>query len=180
MSTPENEPSDERLVQDSLAGNDESFAMLVRRHRGRVFRLAARFARDDHELDDIAQEVFIKVFRHLGTFRADAPIEHWLARIATRTCYDHLRRRRHADVPFEDIEVSVKDDLAPARAKDILDAALVQLSADERLVITLLELEEKSVREIAELTGWSEGNVKVRVFRARQKLKAVLEKNHER
>lgn len=180
MSAPENEPGDERLVQDSLAGNDEAFATLVRRHRGRVFRIADRFARNDHELDDIAQEVFIKLFRNLGDYRADAPLEHWLSRIAIRACYDHLRRRRHEAIPLANIEIPVVDTLAPTRAREILDTALEYLGAGERLVITLLELEERSVREVAELTGWSESNVKVRAFRARQKLKAVLEKHHER
>ena len=67
-----------------------------------------------------------------------------------------------------------------ARARELLDYALQRLSADERLIITLAEIEERSMREISDLTGWSESNVKVRAFRARQNLKRILENSHER
>ena len=176
------EPPDERLIQSTLAGDDEAFAELVRRYKRKIFAMAARFARNDHELDDIAQEVFVKAYQNLAKFRGDAPFEHWISRIGARACYDFLRKERRSreNVPLEDFDVPVEDNVAPARAKEVLDVALAQLPAEHRLVITLLELEEKSVREIAELTGWSEANVKVRAFRARQALKTLLEKNHER
>lgn len=176
------EPPDERLIESTLAGDDEAFAELVRRYKRKIFAMAARFARNDHELDDIAQEVFVKAYQDLAKFRGDAPFEHWISRIGARACYDFLRKERRSreNVPLEDFDVPVEDNIAPARAKEVLDLALAQLPAEQRLVITLLELEEKSVREIAGLTGWSEANVKVRAFRARQALKTMLEKNHER
>ena len=139
--------------------------------------MAARFARNDHELDDICQEVFVRAFRNLGKFRGDAPFAHWLARITVSACYDFLRkeRRTRENVTLDGVDVAIEDNLAPARAREILDLALAGLSADERMVITLLELEEKNVREISSLTGWSESNVKVRAFRARQALKKSVE-----
>ncbi|MEI6085434.1 MAG: RNA polymerase sigma factor, partial [Verrucomicrobiota bacterium] len=148
----------------------------------RVFGIAARFARHDQELDDVCQEIFIKTYHHLGKYRAEAPFEHWLSRIVVRACYDLLRKTRHerAQVTLDGIDVHVEDNVGPARAKEILDWALAKLAPEERVVITLLEIEEKTVREIAGLTGWSESNVKVRAFRARQKLKEILETNHER
>lgn len=173
------EPTDERLIESTLAGDDEAFAALVGRYRSRIFGIAARFAGNDHELDDVCQEIFIKAFRNLGKYRAEAPFEHWLSRIAVRSCYDLLRKRR-ALVPLDTVELPVEDNVAPARAKEILDWALAQLNAEERLVITLLEIEEKPVKEIAALTGWSESNVKVRAFRARQRLKDILERHDER
>ncbi|HEX9006930.1 MAG TPA: sigma-70 family RNA polymerase sigma factor, partial [Bacteroidota bacterium] len=103
MSVIKNEPSDESLIRDVCAGNKQAFVELVRRHKRRVIALAARFARDADDLDDISQEVFIKVYENLGKFRADAPFEHWLSRIAVRTCYDALRSRRKekGNVPLE-------------------------------------------------------------------------------
>lgn len=172
------EPSDACLIQSTLAGDDAAFATLVGRYRRRIFGIAGRFTRNDHELDDVCQEIFIKVYRHLGAYRADAPFEHWLARIAVRACYDLLRRRQPE--PLVDIDIACDDNVAPAHAKEILDWALAQLPAEDRLVITLLELEEKPVRAIAGLTGWSEANVKVRAFRARHRLKTILEKTDER
>ena len=182
MSVPLGEPTDERLIQSTLAGDDEAFAELVRRHKRKVFGIASRFARNDHELDDICQEIFVKAYQKLPSFRGEAPFEHWVSRIAVHSCYDFLRktRRDREYVPLDGIEIGVRDNVSARDANEILQWAMARLSADERLVITLLELEEKSVRDTAELTGWSESNVKVRTFRARQALKKILETSHER
>ena len=178
--------ADAALVAATLAGDDEAFAELVRRHKQRVFATASRFARDAHQLDDLCQEVFLRAFRHLGKFRGEAPFEHWLARITVTACYDFLRReRRHrGHLSLEEMEADPRDTtveaaLAAGRARELVQWAMAQLSADERLILTLLELEERSVREIAMLTGWSESNVKVRAFRARQALKKILHLHHE-
>jgi len=177
---------DESLVTATLAGDDDAFTELVRRHRHRVFTTAGRFARDAHQLDDICQDVFIRAFKHLGKFRNDAPFEHWLARITISACYDFLRRERRIreQVPLDAIEFEMKDDtvetaIVAGRARELLDFAMRRLTPDERLVLTLCELEERSVREVALLTGWSESNVKVRAFRARQNLKKVLVTSYE-
>lgn len=181
------DPADDRLIKDVLAGDDKAFVQLVHRYKRKVFALAARFSRDADELDDICQDIFIKVYENLGKFRNDAPFEHWLARISTRTCYDALRKRKKENllVPWESIHYEIANCAngqteAFEQARDLLERGLAGLQPAERLVITLLELEEKSVREIAGMTGWSEANVKVRAFRARQKLKRILEKEHER
>jgi RNA polymerase sigma-70 factor (ECF subfamily) len=180
------EPSDERLISDILEGDEGAFAHLVSRYKRRVFSLAGRFARDDDELEDICQEVFIKAYENLKSFRHDAPFEHWITRIAVRCCYDVLRARRREKGFFQlDEQVfQIMDKAEQARsearqARDLLRWAMGHLKADERLVITMLELEEQSVREISELTGWSESNVKVRAHRARQALKRILEANNE-
>lgn len=182
VSNEEHEPSDESLVIAALAGDDEAFSRLVARHKRRVFRLAGRFARDSDDLEDICQEVFIKVYENLKSFRRDAPFEHWLSRIAVRCCYDALRSRKHekSHTPLDDVSFSLPDHAADARnstypMRDLLNRALAQLKPEERLVITLMELEEHSVREIAASTGWSETNVKVRAHRAREALKKIVE-----
>ena len=177
---------DESLVASTLRGDDGAFAEIVRRYKRRVFASAARFARDDHQLDDISQEVFLRAFRNLAKFRGDAPFEHWLARIIVSACYDFLRKERRVreQVALDAIEFEVRDltidkAVAAGRARDLLAFAMRRLTAEEQLIITLCEIEERSVREVAELTGWSEGNVKVRAFRARQTLKKILETSHE-
>ena len=185
MSSPDLEPTDESLVIAALAGDDGAFTRLVTRHKRRVFRLAGRIARDSDELDDICQEVFIKIYENLKSFRRDAPFEHWLSRIAVRSCYDALRSRRHEKnhIPLGDVAFELHDRAADARnstiqMRDLLNKALARLKADERLVITLMELEEYSVREIAVSTGWSEANVKVRAHRAREALKMIVEESN--
>jgi len=180
-------PPDEALVAASLGGDDDAFAELVTRHKLRVFATAARFARDDHQLDDICQEVFVRVFRNLGKFRGDAPFEHWLARITVSACYDFLRKERRVReqvaldaVEYELQDVGIDAVIAAGRARELLAFAMRRLTPDEQLIITLCEIEERSVRDVAELTGWSESNVKVRAFRARQSLRKILETSHER
>ena len=186
---PEPAPADDdpALVTATLGGDDEAFAELIRRHKRRVFASCSRFARDAHQLDDLCQEVFLRVFRHLAKFRGDAPFEHWLARITVSACYDFLRKeRRHREtvalesVVFELPDRGLDDALAAQRAKEVLAWAMPQLSAEEQLILTLCEIEERSVREVAVLTGWSESNVKVRAFRARNSLRKILQTSHER
>jgi RNA polymerase sigma-70 factor (ECF subfamily) len=178
--------SDEALVASSLRGDDTAFAQIVARHKSRIFAMAARYARGAHELDDIAQEVFLRAHRHLHKFRAEAPFAHWLARVATSTCLDFLRReRRQRDsIPLDSLQNEPRDD-GPARvteaahARETLLHAMRQLAPKEQLVLTLCELEERSIREVASLTGWSEANVKVRAFRARQNHKKILQLTDE-
>ncbi len=186
-SVAECEISDEHLIGAIRAGDDSAFTQLVGRYKRRVFGLAARFARDNDELEDICQNVFIKVYENLSSFRHDAPFGHWLTKVAVRTCHDALRARQREkhNVRLDERIPEIRDNAEKARedarqARDLLMFALSRLSPDERLVITLLELEEFTVREIAAATKWSEANVKVRAHRARQALKRILEEIDEK
>ena len=184
MNAPIEGPTDERLIEVAISGDDEAFTELVRRHKRKVFRIVARFVRNDLELDDICQEIFIKVYQNLNRYRGDAPFDHWLSKIAINTCYDDLRKQRREgrNVPLEDVIFSIRDaaseEIPGNEAWDILKHAFAKLRPEEQLVITLLNLEEKSVHEVAALTGWSESKVKVRAFRARKELKRILEDNN--
>ena len=176
-------PPDEQLVEAALAGDHGAFAELTSRHKSRVFGVAARFAQNGAELEDICQDVFIQAYFKLRQYRRDSPFEHWLLRITTHKCYDYLRKRQRigAHVSTDSMlesgyEPAAPEPAAPHPHLERLYAALAQLSPKERLVITLLELEERSVMEIAELTGWSPANVKVRAFRARASLRKLMEK----
>ena len=167
----------------TLAGDDQAFAELTQRHKGRVFGVAARFASNAAELEDICQEVFVQAYFKLRQFRRDSPFEHWILRITTYKCYDYLRKRRRdrigisVDAMLESgYEPSAPEHPAPHPDLERLHAALAQLSPKERLVLTLLELEERSLQEIASFTGWSVANVKVRAFRARTALRKLMEK----
>jgi RNA polymerase sigma-70 factor, ECF subfamily len=182
MVSQKSSPTDEHLVQATLEGDDDAFAELARRHKGRVFGVAARFAGNAAELEDICQEVFVQAYFKLRQYRRDSPFEHWLVRITTHKCYDYLRKRRRGGVTVSvdallDSGYEPAATLPPVAHPDLerLHAALAQLSPKERLVITLLELEDRSVQEIVELTGWSTANVKVRAFRARTALRKLME-----
>jgi len=183
------EPTEAELIAAVLKGDAASFEPLVQKYSPRVFATARRYARRESEVDDIAQEVWLKAFEKLGSFRGEAPFEHWLMRMTVRTCYDILRgHQRNREATFTDLSEPENDWLerfaaAPESAGDNEDAAklligrvMEKLSPQARLVITLLEIEDRSVKEIAELTGWSVPLVKVRAFRARAEMKKILAK----
>ncbi len=170
-------------IAATLAGDERAFAQLVRQFKDRILRLVARFARNTHDLDEIAQDVFVDAHRSLGKFRGDAPFEHWLCRIATRRCQDYLRRiyRRRWWSSLDEMQEGGFEppaDGAPAvdPRVELLRLALHRLHPHHQTILNLLELQECSVREAAQLTGWSEANVKVRAHRARHALRAEMEK----
>jgi len=181
------ERSEAELIAAVLAGDRASFEPLVKKYSPRVFATARRYARRESEIEDIAQEVWLKAFHKLKSFRGEAPFEHWLMRMAVRTCYDFLRRhQRNRESSFSEISEPEEDWLDrfvadPGSGLEHADAAkllvervLEKLSAEARLVIQLLEIEDRSVKEIAEITGWSVPLVKVRAFRARGEMKKIL------
>ena len=180
---------DAELIAAVLGGDVESFEPLVRKYSPRIFATARRYARRESEVEDIVQEVWTKAFQKLSSFRGDAPFEHWLMRLSVRTCFDFLRQhQRNREASFSDLTEPENDWLeaffaAPERSDEHADAAKAliervfsQLSPAGRLIITLLEIEEKSVKEIAQLTGWSVPLVKVRAFRARAEMRKILAK----
>ncbi|MBM3870130.1 MAG: sigma-70 family RNA polymerase sigma factor [Verrucomicrobia bacterium] len=182
------EPSDTELIAAVRKGEMEKFETLITRYQPRVFATARRYARREDEVQDIVQEVFIKAFQKLDSFRAEAPFEHWLMRMAVRTCYDflrsHQRNRETTLTDLSDLEVDWLERFAAGpednskntdAARTLVERVMAQLSPEARLVITLLEIEDRSVKEIARLTGWSVPLVKVRAFRARAQMKKILE-----
>ena len=181
------ERSEAELIAAVLAGDAASFEPLVQKYSPRVFATARRYARRDSEVEDIAQEVWLKAFEKLKSFRGEAPFEHWLMRLTVRTCYDFLRaHQRNRESAFSEISDAEDDWLerfaaAPEGGGDHAEAAkllvekvLEKLSPEARMVITLLEIEDRTVKEIAELTGWSATLVKVRAFRARNEMRKIL------
>jgi RNA polymerase sigma-70 factor (ECF subfamily) len=181
------ERSEAELIAAVLRGDRASFEPLVAKYSPRVFATARRYARRESEIEDIVQEVWLKAFDKLGSFRGEAPFEHWLMRMTVRTCYDFLRgHQRNREMAFSEISEPEEDWLDrfvadPSSAAEEADAArtlvnrvLEKLSPEARLVIQLLEIEDRSVKEIAELTGWSVPLVKVRAFRARAEMRKIL------
>lgn len=139
--------------------------------------------------EDLAQEIFVKALAKLDQYeeRSGVPLEHWISRLAVRTCLDALRaERRRPEVRMADLSCEetlwldfVTRDESPApgagpeSARELLEKLLSQLPTADRLVVSLLDLEGKSVKDVAAWTGWSIPGVKVRAFRARGKLRKV-------
>jgi RNA polymerase sigma-70 factor, ECF subfamily len=181
------EPTDAEIIRAVLRGETARFEALVQRYLPRLFSTARRYARRESEVEDIVQEVWLKAFQKLRTYRGDAPFEHWLMRLAVRTCYDFLRgHHRNRETTFTELTEDESDwlerfgvspettDEDSSAAKALVERLLGMLSPRARLVITLLEIQEKSVKEISMLTGWSVPLVKVRAFRARAEMRKCL------
>jgi RNA polymerase sigma-70 factor, ECF subfamily len=155
-----------------------------------VFSVASRFFRERSQVEDAAQEVFLKAFTQLGSFEGRGSMEGWLTRIATNTCLNILRgsKRRPEltvsdlsddesgwlDQQFTDESVgSVENSIVAA---DLADRLLGPLSPEDQQALLMIDGENASVKEVAEATGWSESKVKVRAFRARRKVRETMEK----
>lgn len=166
--------SEEQLVKAARTGDQAAFGALVRIHQQRVFQLVGRFFYRPEDVEDVAQETFLRAWHKLSTYRSEAPFEHWLTRLCLNFCFQRLRRHRPQNVELESIPelpMVSHDPTAGLEAKRLL----ARLAPADRFLLLLLEGEGWSTREIAERLGWSRSNVKVRAHRARKKLIRLME-----
>jgi len=176
---------DAEVLERIRSGATDEFAELVQRHQAQVFAILSRYEHDHHRLEDLAQETFVKAWRSLGRFDGRAPFQHWLSKIAVRVAIDHLRRRKRSrnEIGLPELGEDAlewlrtdegQSELEANQACELLEVAMRELSPAERLVITLQEIEGRSVKEISALTGSSGVAVRVRALRARTKLRKAL------
>ncbi len=182
------DPDLRALVAAALREDDEAARTLVQR----LYPFVAKLVRSHRPVraaeEDLCQMIFIKMFQKLPQYSGAVPLDHWLSRIAINTCLNAISAEkvrpelRRADLSEE--QEAVLDNLAAAEeapradeqvaSRDLLTQLLARLKPAERLVIDLIHLQQKSVEEVSRETGWSKALVKVRAFRARQKLKQQL------
>jgi RNA polymerase sigma-70 factor, ECF subfamily len=182
--------SDMEIIQRVLDGQVNSFETLINRYRGLVLTIAARHV-PHSEVEEIAQNIFIRAYQSLPIFQGKGEFKQWLSSIAIKTCYDYWRKAyRSNEIPMSSLsekhikwleQVTTEQSMSEAfdrgrqkEAAEVLDWALGKLSAEDRMVIELLYMEECSGKEAAELLGWSVPNVKVRSFRAKKRLHKIL------
>jgi RNA polymerase sigma-70 factor (ECF subfamily) len=187
------EPTDVELVAQARSGDETAFEELFNRHRRRIALIASRFFRQREQIEEIVQESFTKAYFALGDFtnQQEASFAAWVSRIAYNSCYDELRRmKRRQESPLSQVSEEETDWLKEslraeevggdvervAVTRDLADKLLSRLSAEDRLVLVMLDAEELSVAEISKLTGWSPSKVKVRAHRARASLRRVLKR----
>jgi len=186
------EPSDAEIIERVLDGDANVFELLVERYRDHVFGIVMKHV-PAHEAENVAHEAFVRAYRALPSYRRESDVRRWLAAIAVRSSYDFWRERyRSREVPMsslgedEERRLETLSSAASARradaeessreARELLALALDRLSAEDRMVLELVHIEERPVREAAALLGWSAANVKVRAFRSRKRLRAILAK----
>ena len=177
------------LLQRIRQGETERFADLIRRYQPHVVRIVGRRVPAD-DVEEIVHDVFVRAYFGLAQFSGAVSFDRWLAGIAVRTCYDFWRVRKRTELPASALtddhhrwiermlsaqsDDQFRDQSQKGEAAEVLEWALRQLSPENRAVLTLVHLDGYSVREAAELLGWSLVNVKVRAHRARQALRRIL------
>ena len=187
------EPADDELIDAALEGSESAFSSLIGRYEGRLFRLLARFTRDRGEIEDLAQEVFVKVYRKLHTFQRDSAFFTWLYRIGVNTASDRLgtqKRRRlklvedttelenPARHEHEDEPGNPARPLLDAEMRAVTRAILDDLPEKYRTILVLREFEDLSYTQMSEVLACSIGTVESRLFRARQRFKDALERRY--
>jgi RNA polymerase sigma-70 factor (ECF subfamily) len=176
------------LVQRAQKGDERAFEQLVRTHQQRVFGLVARILHRQDDVEDIAQQVFLKVYLSLNRFDQRAAFSTWLYKIAVNECWDHLRKKKVRPLLYEadlsEEQVSQLDGIGAlgrstagideqTQTRDTLERVLEILPEQDRELLMLKEVEGFSVQELADILGLNVNTVKVRLFRARGRIMEV-------
>jgi len=186
MGSPEREIPESEWIRRVQRGEREAFEPLVERYQKRVFSLVYHLVRRRDEIEDIAQEIFIKAFRGIRSYNFQASFGTWLSRIAVNHCYDYLRREQKAKVTYywqigEEGSRSIEGRAQSlpegalnlehqSEARDLAEKLLARAPAEDRAILVLKELEDRSVEEIAAILQLRINTVKVRLHRARKRM----------
>ncbi|HST83865.1 MAG TPA: RNA polymerase sigma factor SigM [Kineosporiaceae bacterium] len=170
------EPDDRRLLADHLAGNPDAFTTLVRRHRDRLWAVALRTTGDPEDAADALQDALISALRGAAGYRGDAAVTTWLHRVVINASLDRIRRRQaRPAVPLDGHELQSRtDDHAATVTRLDIRAALARLPEPQRVALILVDLEDMSVAETAQILEVPEGTVKSRCSRARTAMAVML------
>lgn len=176
--------SDLLLVQRAKENYSPAVAELIDRYKGMVYTIAFKVLKDRDEAEEVAQASFVKAFTKISLFRMDSSFSSWLYRITYNTAISRTREKKReleyqqetvATVSFEQ-QARAFSDLEQDDRKRFLNLAMQQLSSDDSLLLILFYYDGKSMEEISQITGYTESNVKVKLYRARKKLHEELEK----
>jgi len=180
-------PNDKDIISAVLQGNKEAYGGLVNRYQGFVFTICLRYTSSREDAEEIAQDIFVKAYRCLADFRGDSKFSTWLYTIVNTSCITFLRKKRLQTHSLDDEKVfAVADNLdGGMRANQVeqksriamVNQAIQLLSADDAKIITLFYKGEQSLEEMGEILGMEPNTVKVKLHRARVRLKEKMEKH---
>ena len=179
--------NDHDIVKQVINGNENAFRFLVKKHQRLVWHVVWRMVGKSDEIEDICQDVFLKVYKNIPRFRNESKLSTWIASIAWNTCSDYLKKHKRDRLDLSETipakaELAMTDDTTwrivhEADMKELVRKGIDQLPLQYRTVLTLYHLEEFSYNEIEEITGMPEGTVKSYLNRARRQLKEILERS---
>ena len=165
-------------------GSEEAFRRIVERYQSTLAEQLRRFSPNPSVVEDLVHDTFVEAFLSLASFKSKSPFEHWLRKLAVRTGYrywkQNAREIKFKEKLYDELSSLPSVSADPSNAVDAseqLHAIMSKLAPRDRLVLTLLYWDDRSVAEVAELAGWSQSMVKVQAYRARNRLKKLLEEN---
>jgi RNA polymerase sigma factor (sigma-70 family) len=172
-------------IEEILAGNTGSFSFIVDRHKDKAYNLAFRICGNHEEAEELAQDSFLKAYTSLKSFKMKSSFATWLYRIVYNTTISHVRIKKKGVLSLEDFPADATDFIGANTSEEeaereyrnsLVNFALQKINEDERGLISLYYYEDMSTDEISEVTGISKTNIKVKLFRARQKMQEIIEK----
>jgi RNA polymerase sigma-70 factor (ECF subfamily) len=180
--------SDQHYIDKILRGETNAFTALVDRYKDMIFSLSLKMLKNREEAEEVAQDTFIKIFNSLSKFKGDSKFSTWIYKIAYNTCLDRLKKNKKEDLNISIDEFSAHliktmdnalSALEDKERKQTIQNCLNLLPGDENFLLTLFYFEEQSLEEIGKIMSINANNVKVKLFRSRQKLAVILKKQLE-
>jgi RNA polymerase sigma-70 factor (ECF subfamily) len=181
------------LIQRAKAGDDAAFNQVVSAYRKRIFGTVARLIGRPEDVEDVAQEVFLRLYYSLDQLRTPEVFEPWLYRLTVNASYDYLRKQRRrsesrmADLSEEQVMMAdaaaggknSSEEQRRKQARELVESLLAAVSAEDRILLMLKEVEGRSIKELEQIYGVKENALKVRLFRARQRVLKAFENSQK-
>lgn len=180
--------NDQHYIERILQGESNLFAVLVDRYKDMIFTLALKMVKNREEAEEVAQDTFIKIYNSLSKFKGDSKFSTWIYKIAYNTCLDRLKKNKKEDLNISIDEFSAHliktmdnalSALEEKERKQTIQNCLNLLPREENFLLTLFYFEDQSLEEIGKIMNINANNVKVKLFRSRQKLAVILKKQLE-
>jgi len=178
----DNQP-DEYYILQTLNGNVNSYAFLVEKYKHMVYTLTIRIVKNREEAEEISQDVFVKAYEKLNSFKGESKFSTWIYKVAYYASLDSIKRTKRQlnsenietinEIDFENVQNALQY-LQDKERKEIINDALLKLSEEERIILTLFYFEELSIKEISKVVNLSIDNIKIKLFRSRKKLASIL------
>ena len=174
---------DQHYIHLVKEGDTNAFAVLVDRHKDMVFTLSLKMLKDREEAEEVAQDTFLKIYKSLSKFNSESKFSTWMYKVAFNTCLDRLKKNKRSQPvaamdEFTEQEaislMNVLDSIEERERKQVIQDCLHCLPGEDSFLLTLYYFEEQSLEEIANIIGINPNNVKIRLYRSRKKLTALL------
>jgi RNA polymerase sigma factor (sigma-70 family) len=180
---------DAYYIDQILAGNSNAFSHIVDRHKNKAYNLAFRICGNHEDAEELAQDSFLKAYRSLKSFKMKSSFATWLYRIVYNTTISHVRIKKKGVLSLDDFPIDATDFIEKTTNEEeaekeyrnsLVNFALQKINEEERGLISLYYYEEMTTDEISDITGISRSNIKVKLFRTRQKMQEIIEKVEKR